>query len=563
MAKKDKEKKIEDTMMYGDPFVTGPLIKAPDGDEKNKNIALILDGYKINIFVNKSNIRNYSDTAEITLNNLNHYYAFNKDYKFENIMVKSAYMIDEKIQEFILLTDNRSSDTDTEIIAEMVSNILIEQFLTDIVISRTKLYVDKFIHYDDEQYKDALANYQKSLDIDGVKISIIIGTLLKPIWFIMKRSINETKIKRKTVDLKILYSKITIAVFEACIQRCSYIYSTLMPDWNGEVYDFHTHVLAYFLERCDKAINDHIDFINRKHAVLGNTEASVLSSVYEAFSDILKKNKLIYAYKPGLIKGDVETFIKEKYKQQKETKDAFIYVPEMEMFGFNVMQFIKYVTISVDRHLMFNSYKKKEYVITSIAEPSKTDSGEGLSRRDKVLRKDDIINKEQKRINEDITKHLIRTLEPIDNHKYEIVSTNKVSRNILNMTLLPIFLDVLDVTIGNPLAYVNTNEFYKLLAAVSNWNLLEKYHTLSTALLCNKGTDAVYVNVDLLNKYCDEHFSNNMNRDIIYNTALSILCTKWSYMDYVKHDIEIDIHELFAFFKEIQELREKEDEMCG
>lgn len=561
---KEKEKKVEDMMMYGDPFVTGPLIKSPDGDEKNKNISLIVDGYKINIFVNKSNIRNYSDTAEITLNNLNHYYAFNKEYKFENIMADAAYKIDENIKEFILLTDNRTTDTDTEIVSEFVSNILIEQFLTDQVISRTKIYVDKFTYYDDEQYKEAVANYQKSLDIDGVKISIIIGTLLKPIWFIMKRSINESKIKRKTIDLKILYSKIIIAVFEACVQRCSYIYSTMMPDWNGEVYDFHTHVLSYFLERCDKAINDHIDFINRKHAVLGNTEASVLSSVYEAFSDILKKNKLIYAYKPGLVKGDLETHIKEKYKQQKETKDAFIYVKEMDMFGFNVMQFIKYVTISVDRHLMFNSYKKKEYIITSIAEPSKTDSGEGLSRRDKILRKDDIINKEQKRINETITKHLIRSLEhTIDSHKLDIVSTNKVSRNVLNMTIIPIFLDAMDVTIGNPLAYVNTVEFYKLLVATSNWGILEKYNTLSMAMLCNKGTDAVAVNIDLVGQYCEQYFKNDLNKDIIYNTALSICCTKWSYMDFVKHDIEIDVHELFAFFKEIQDLREKEDGMCG
>lgn len=565
LEKEDKKLKLDKRLQFGDPYLTGPLIKAPDGDEKNKNVAIIVNNYKIDVFVNRQSIRSYANTVEKITNNLNHFYLYNKEYRFENVLVEAAYKIDRKIEEFLLETDIRHQDTDMDIITEIAAQILIDAFLTDEMLMRTKAYIDDHTYYDEESYKEALNNYQKSLDINGIKISLMIGTIIKPIWLILKRNINAAKIKRKTVDTKVLSSKITIKVFEACIQRASFIYSSSQPDWNGEIYDFHNNVLSYFLDRADKAITDNNDHIKKKHAILGSTEAGTTSSTYETYADVLKKTSLLYAYKPGLItEDDIEVHIKKKYHQELLSGEQFIYVKDSGMFGFNALEFISFITVSVDKHVKFKSYGKKEDVITSIASggDAKGDDSEGLSRRDKILRKDDIINKEQKRINDQITQHFVSGLQDPAN-KYEIVAANKVNRNVLNMTILPIYLDIMDITVGNPLAYVNTFEFYKLVAAVSQWDVLEKYHTLSTAMLCNKGVDAVATNVSLIQQYCDEYFADDMNKFIIFNAAMAICSTKWTYIYNVKHDIEVDIHELFSFFREIQILRKEEDDEYG
>ena len=565
LEKEDKKQKLDKRLMFGDPYLTGPLIKAPDGDEKNKNVAIIVNNYKIDVFVNKQSIRSYANTVEKITNNLNHFYLYNKEFRFENVLVEAAYKIDRKIEEFLLETDIRHQETDIDILTEIAAQILIDSFLTDEMLIRTKAYVDDHTYYDEESYKEALNNYQKSLDINGIKISLMIGTIIKPIWLILKRNINMSKIKRKTVDTKVLSSKITIKVFEACIQRASFIYSSSQPDWNGEIYDFHNNVLSYFLDRADKAITDNNDHIKKKHAILGSTEAGTTSSTYETYADVLKKTSLLYAYKPGMIiEDDIEDHIKKKYHQELSSGEQFIYVKDPSMFGFNALEFISFITVSVDKHVKFKSYGKKEDVITSIASggSEKGDDAEGLSRRDKILRKDDIINKEQKRINDQITQYFIGGLQDPAN-KYEIVAANKVNRNVLNMTILPIYLDIMDITVGNPLSYVNTFEFYKLIAAVSQWDVLEKYHTLSTAMLCNKGVDAVAVNVALIQQYCDDYFADDMNKFIIFNAAMAICSTKWTYIYNVKHDIEVDVHELFAFFKDIQTLRKEEDDEYG
>lgn len=564
MEPKKKKEKLDKRVMFGDPHLTGPLIKAPDGAEKNKSVAIIINNcYKINTFVNKLFIRSYADTVEKITNNLNHFYLYNKEYRFENTLLDAALKIDSKIKEFLLETNVRHEDTDMDVLTDIASEILIDSFLTDEMLLRTKAYVDDHIYYDENVYKEASNNYQKSLDIDGIKISLILGTIIKPIWLILKRNINAFKISRKSVDPKTLASKITIRVFEACVQRVSFIYSSSKPDWNGEIYDYHTKVLSYFMDRCDKAIADNSDHINNKHAILGSTEAGTTSSAYETLADALKKTSLLYAYKPGLIEGDVEEHIKKKYHQELVSGEQFIYVKDPKMFGFNALEFISFTTVTVDQHVKFKSYGKKEEVITTIAKGTTKDSeSEGLSRRDKILRKDDIINKEQKRINDQITQAFMRSLED-PAKRYEIVEANKISRNVLNTTIIPIYLDAMDVTIGNPLAYVNMFEFYKLIASVSQWDVLSKYHTLSTAMLCNKSTEAVTVNIELVTQYCNELFADDMNYDIIFNTAISILSTKWSYIYNVKHDIEIDTHELFAFFKDVRDLRKEEDDEYG
>ena len=138
-----------------------------------------------------------------------------------------------------------------------------------------------------------------------------------------------------------------------------------------------------------------------------------------------------------------------------------------------------------------------------------------------------------------------------------------VNRNILNMTLIPIYLDYMDITIGNPLGYVTTQEYYVLLAAVASWDILNKYNTLAEAMLCNKSQEPADVPVFIIQQYCDELFHEDMNKDIIYQTALNIMSTKWTYTAATKHDIEIDVHQLFAFFKDVYDLRTEEDECYG
>ena len=563
MEPKKKKEKLDKRVMFGDPHLTGPLIKAPDGAEKNKSVAIIINGLKINVFVNKQYIRSYANTVEKITNNLNHFYLYNKEYRFENVLLEAALKIDSKIKEFLLETDIRHEDTDMDVLANIASDILIESFLTDEMLLRTKDYIDDHTYYDEAVYKEAANNYQKSLDIDGIKISLMLGTIIKPIWLIIKRNINNFKINRKSVNIKALSSKITIKVFEACVQRSSFIYSSSKPDWNGEVYDFHNKVLLYFMDRCDKAISDNSDHINNKHAILGSTEAGTTSSAYETLADALKKTSLLYAYKPGMVIGDIEDHIKKKYYQEIAAGEEFIYEKDPTLFGFNVLEFISFTTTTIDQHVKFKTYGKKEEIITTIAKGTTKDSEtEGLSRRDKILRKDDIINKEQKRINDQITQDIIIKLED-PAKRYEIVELNKVSRNVLNTTIIPIYLDVMDITIGNPLAYVNTLEFYKLVASVSQWDMLARYHTLSSAMLCNKSTDVVPVNIELVKQYCDDLFNEDLNKDIIFNTAMSILSSKWVYIYNTKHEIEIDIHELFAFFKDVRDIRKEEDDEYG
>lgn len=559
----NKDKKIDDYMHYGDPFFTGPIIKSTDGDEKNKTIGLITKGYKINTFVNKQNIPNYATTVEILVNALNHFYYYNKSYEFESILAETAILIDNKIKDFLLYTDVRYSDTDMDILTNMVSEILIEHFTDELLLKRTKAYVEQYTYYDMDVYEDAVNNYQKSLTYDGIKVSVMLSIILKMLWFVTRRCISKLKISRATIDVSLLRSRINIAVFEAIVRSCSYIYSVTQPDWDGvTIFDFHEEVIGYFLDRSDKDISENLSFMNRKHAVLGNTEAAILSSVYKAFSDTLNKIKLLFAYKPGIVKDDdIEAHMKKNYYQDYISKND-IYVKDTEAFGYNGSSVIQYIRIAIDNHVQFNSFQRKEKIVTTIADPPKDDEDSGLSRREKILRKDDIINKEQKRINEQITKSFINRLH-YDADKLSIIDMNKVNRNILNMTLIPIYLDYMDITIGNPLGYVTTQEYYVLLAAVASWDILNKYNTLAEAMLCNKSQEPADVPVFIIQQYCDELFHEDMNRDIIYQTALNIMSTKWTYTAATKHDIEIDVHQLFAFFKDVYDLRTEEDECYG
>lgn len=561
MSKKDK--KIDDYMHYGDPFFTGPIIKSTDGDEKNKTIGLITKGYKINTFVNKQNIPNYATTVEILVNALNHFYYYNKSYEFESILAETAILIDNKIKDFLLYTDVRYSDTDMDILTNMVSEILIEHFTDELLLKRTKAYVEQYTYYDMDVYEDAVNNYQKSLTYDGIKVSVMLSIILKMLWFVTRRCISKLKISRATIDVSLLRSRINIVVFEAIVRSCSYIYSVTQPDWDGvTIFDFHEEVIGYFLDRSDKDISENLSFMNRKHAVLGNTEAAILSSVYKAFSDTLNKVKLLFAYKPGIVKDDdIEAHMKKNYYQDYISKND-IYVKDTEAFGYNGSSVIQYIRIAIDNHVQFNSFQRKEKIVTTIADPPKDDEDSGLSRREKILRKDDIINKEQKRINEQITKSFINRLH-YDADKLSIIDMNKVNRNILNMTLIPIYLDYMDITIGNPLGYVTTQEYYVLLAAVASWDILNKYNTLAEAMLCNKSQEPADVPVFIIQQYCDELFHEDMNKDIIYQTALNIMSTKWTYTAATKHDIEIDVHQLFAFFKDVYDLRTEEDECYG
>lgn len=561
MSKKDK--KIDDYMHYGDPFFTGPIIKSTDGDEKNKTIGLITKGYKINTFVNKQNIPNYATTVEILVNALNHFYYYNKSYEFESILAETAILIDNRIKDFLLYTDVRYSDTDMDILTNMVSEILIEHFTDELLLKRTKAYVEQYTYYDMDVYEDAVNNYQKSLTYDGIKVSVMLSIILKMLWFVTRRCISKLKISRSTIDVSLLRSRINIVVFEAIVRSCSYIYSVTQPDWDGvTIFDFHEEVIGYFLDRSDKDISENLSFMNRKHAVLGNTEAAILSSVYKAFSDTLNKVKLLFAYKPGIVKDDdIEAYMKKNYYQDYISKND-IYVKDTEAFGYNGSSVIQYIRIAIDNHVQFNSFQRKEKIVTTIADPPKDDEDSGLSRREKILRKDDIINKEQKRINEQITKSFINRLH-YDADKLSIIDMNKVNRNILNMTLIPIYLDYMDITIGNPLGYVTTQEYYILLAAVASWDILNKYNTLAEAMLCNKSQEPADVPVFIIQQYCDELFHEDMNKDIIYQTALNIMSTKWTYTAATKHDIEIDVHQLFAFFKDVYDLRTEEDECYG
>lgn len=561
MSKKDK--KIDDYMHYGDPFFTGPIIKSTDGDEKNKTIGLITKGYKINTFVNKQNIPNYATTVEILVNALNHFYYYNKSYEFESILAETAILIDNRIKDFLLYTDVRYSDTDMDILTNMVSEILIEHFTDELLLKRTKAYVEQYTYYDMDVYEDAVNNYQKSLTYDGIKVSVMLSIILKMLWFVTRRCISKLKISRATIDVSLLRSRINIVVFEAIVRSCSYIYSITQPDWDGvTIFDFHEEVIGYFLDRSDKDISENLSFMNRKHAVLGNTEAAILSSVYKAFSETLNKVKLLFAYKPGIVKDDdIEAYMKKNYYQDYISKND-IYVKDTEAFGYNGSSVIQYIRIAIDNHVQFNSFQRKEKIVTTIADPPKDDEDSGLSRREKILRKDDIINKEQKRINEQITKSFINRLH-YDADKLSIIDMNKVNRNILNMTLIPIYLDYMDITIGNPLGYVTTQEYYVLLAAVASWDILNKYNTLAEAMLCNKSQEPADVPVFIIQQYCDELFHEDMNKDIIYQTALNIMSTKWTYTAATKHDIEIDVHQLFAFFKDVYDLRTEEDECYG
>ena len=559
----NKDKKIDDYMHYGDPFYTGPIIKSTDGDEKNKTIGLITKGYKINTFVNKQNIPNYATTVEILVNALNHFYYYNKSYEFESILAETAILIDNKIKDFLLYTDVRYSDTDMDILTNMVSEILIEHFTDELLLKRTKAYVEQYTYYDMDVYEDAVNNYQKSLTYDGIKVSVMLSIILKMLWFVTRRCISKLKISRSTIDVSLLRSRINIVVFEAIVRICSYIYSVTQPDWDGvTIFDFHEEVIGYFLDRSDKDISENLSFMNRKHAVLGNTEAAILSSVYKAFSDTLNKVKLLFAYKPGIVKDDdIEAFMKKNYYQDYISKND-IYVKDTECFGYNGSSVIQYIRIAIDNHVQFNSFQRKEKIVTTIADPPKDDEDSGLSRREKILRKDDIINKEQKRINEQITKSFISRLH-YDPDKLSIIDMNKVSRNILNMTIIPIYLDYMDITIGNPLGYVTTQEYYVLLAAVASWDILNKYNTLAEAMLCNKSQEPADVPVFIIQQYCDELFHGDMNKDIIYQTALNIMSTKWTYTSATKHDIEVDVHQLFSFFKDVYDLRTEEDECYG
>lgn len=573
-----KDEDLEDEVMQpsdriqpGDPFLTGPLVKSPDGDMKDKNISLITENFKQNIFVNAQHIRSYATTAEKIINNVNHFYNVFKDKRYENMLAEAASKLDSKLREYLLRTSVKSESTDLQNVSDIICDVL-DMFFTDAYLEDVAKYVEKYSYYDDKTYDAAKKNYSSSLDPTGIKIILMISVVLKQIWLLTKRTINATKISRNTIDIQLLNGKVTIRIFERAMGRCAWVYTNTCPTNWDSTYNIHDKFITYFMDRCHKAITDNIEHINSKHAVLGTTEANITTSTYMTLCETVRKLTLVVGYKPGLIPNeDLELFMNQNFKQQVATKDQYIYVSDLELFGFNISRTVKYIVSGLNSHVSFNGPRKKQQVAATIAAGPKDDEDDSVSRRDKLLKKDDILNPEQKRINEMIKLSLIENLSNKLNSSTDMMIVNavkKLSRNTLNMTVLSMYMDYLGVYTGNPISYMNMYDFAIALVAVTKWKLLEPYPIIIEGLLAEKNDKSfVEINdIEKIDKFMSDNFADDINKDAIQNAITSILSSSYGALNSIDDDsmvvrsFRIPTDDLLNFFYDYKLHRDDENE---
>lgn len=560
-----------DRIQPGDPFFTGPLVKSPDGDMKDKNISLITENFKQNIFVNAQHIRSYATTAEKIINNVNHFYNVYKEKRYENMLAEAAARLDSKLREYLLRTSVKSETTDLQNVSDIICDIL-DVFFKDAYLEDVARYVEKYSYYDDRTYDAAKKNYAASLDPTGIKMILMISVVLKQIWLLTKRTINATKISRNSIDIQLLNNKVTIRIFERAMGRCAYVYMNMYNTMWDSPADISTKFVSYFMDRCDKAITDNIGHINSKHAVLGTTEANITTSTYMTLCETVRKLTLVIGYKPGLIPDDdLELFMNKNFKQQVLTNDQYIYVEDLELFGFNISRVVKYIVSGLNSHVSFNGPRKKQQVAATIAAGPESDDDDSVSRRDRLLKKDDILNPEQKRINEQIKCALVEKLANKMNSSSDMMLVNavkKVERNTLNMTILSMYIDYLGIYTGNPLSYMNNFDFGVTLVSVTKWKLLEAYPGIREALLSKKN-DKIFLDIKDVNKiekFINENFYDDINKDAIHTAIISITSSNYTMMHTLEeHSITakaftIPIDEVLKFFYDYKLHRDDENE---
>lgn len=568
--KEDKEMSPSDRIQPGDPFFTGPLVKSPDGDLKDKNISLITENFKQNIFVNAQHIRSYAITAEKTINNINHFYNVMKDKRYENMLAETAAKLDSKLREYLLRTSSKSESTDLQNVTAIICDIL-DVFFKDSYLEDVARYVERYSYYDDKTYDEAKKNYASSLDPTGVKMILMISVVLKQIWILTKRTINSTKISRNSIDIQLLNSKVTIKIFERAMERCAYVYMNVYQTTWDSPSDISTKFVSYFMDRCDKVISDNIAHINSKHAVLGTTEANITTSTYMTLCEAVRKLTLVIGYKPGLIPNDdIEAFMNKNFKQQVATNDQYIYVNDLDLFGFNISRVVKYIVSGLNSHVSFNGPRKGQQVAATIAAGPENDEDDSVSRRDRLLKKEDILNPEQKRINELIKTSLVEKLSSKLDTSIDIMLVNsvkKVERNTLSMTVLSMYMDYLGVYTGNPLSYMNTFDFAVTLVATSKWKLLEPYPTIREALLSRKNEKSFLSiqDIDKISEFIERVFGDDINRDAIQTAITNILTSDYTAVNtldegLMSRSFTINIDELLGFMHDYKIHRDDESE---
>ncbi len=562
--KKEKELHIDKVVQPGDPEFAGPLIKSPDGDVKDKSITLIVGEYRMNNFVNSSVIRSYATTAESIINNMNHFY-FNFKHKCYEEKLISAIGIDTDISKFILRSVSKSKNTDTEEITNIIMRHL-DTFFEDEYLADVAEYVIRHMYYDEEVYDNNINNYEASLDPVGVCIVLMISVISKQIWLVCKRVMNPAKIKRQSISLDVLKTKVNIECFEKAIQRCSYVYcNTQIRNWDGEVYNFQEKFMKFFMDRMEKTIDQNLDFIDAKHSLLGTTEASIVFSSYEALYDAIRRLGLSFGYKPELLNGmSIESYLLKYHKYEMKVREsdpeAYVYIKDLDMFGFNMNRVSKYIMRALAQHVAYNGPRKKEEVIVSVAEHN-ADAEDQVSRRDKLLKKEDIINPEQKRVNEQIKVCLIDELRKKldETDLLDQKSTRNLSRNTLNITLMSMYLDAYGIRVGNPLTYMNMEDFSIAILALRKWELLEKYPSIREALISEKNTNRSFSEYNKIEAFIEKEFSDYINKDVLMNTIVSILEYKYTKNVDVSNetlyvDVEIVTEEMLNFLKDFYEL---------
>lgn len=544
------DREIDERVMYGDPQKTGPVIKS---GQKDKTIHIIYNGIKLSNFVNDAHISQHDPTIENIVDSLNHFFNEYPNMCYENKIVEAATEMNNLIYNELTASAVRKDETDIDNISSIAVSIL-DKFLVDRdFIMDIKRYVDKYSYYEESMFKHAVENYEESLDIDGVKIACMLTVLVKMFFIILKKCVNSSRIYRKSINLSFLETKIYIAIFEKLHHECSYVYSNMESHLGGNKYDFFGNFMNYFFNKSDKIVDENEDHIMKKHALLGTTESSIYTTVYDEFIKLLYRQRLNFMYRPDLIKGVKSVFV-EKYAAANGynvNSDDIIYFGDRAFFGFNISSFIKYRTDSLKNHVSNASISKKENVIVTISAVS---TGDGLSRKDKVLRREDIINPNKFRINGSIKEELMTEVR--DNIKQNIltmIKEHKVVKNIYNNTILPMYLEYLNIRVGNPISYMNTNEFYEFLAYTHTWSLLRKFGNgiLCDMLLANKTDIPVSLNTVAILKYIDDKFGDYTGKHHIEDKVISICNTKWSaptYLQPIVLEPEIFIDFLFEIY---------------
>ena len=548
------QKDIDDRVMYGPMDSVGPVIKA---SQKEKTIHVIYRGNKIQNFIHESHISKHDPTMEGIVNALNHFFNEYENHHYEEKLVDCSHKINSEIRNALVMDSFKSEDTDINRITELTVRLLAEYLEDHDMIKDIKDYVDNYSYYEVSMFKSAKENYEASLDADGIKIACMLTVLAKMMFLIMTKCINPTRIYRPSINIKNLEMKIRVRIFETLYESCAFIYSNNTQHLKGFKYDFYDNFIVYFMDKGSKTIDENSDHILTKHALLGTTESTIYSSLYDQFIETLIKQRLNFLYRPDLIKMKPENFVKQYCREQAIILhgDSIIYYPDRKYFGFNFASFIKYRTNALKNHLDNSSIAKKEKAILAIAELS---DGEGLSRIDKIFRSMDIQNKEKSRINNAIKHEFIdRIREGINKSILGRVKENKVTKNVYNTTILPMYLEYLGVNIGNPLSYMNTHEFTEFIAYTYNWSLLKKIGNgvLAEMLLCNKEETPVMLDIAGIDNYINEKFGSYNNKYLIKDKVLNVCNTKWSSGAGLTSSITLDPNILVDFFYMIYEIK--------